>query len=101
MKQVFLPLTAFAVGLLMILPQSLADSGPECAASEGTTPRKIFYSYSTEDQTPANSLNRIAGEIDTGFATPEQAYKSDHHTKAGAVQRSDAYTKRADDSAKS
>ncbi len=43
----------------------------------------------TDEESAAESLNRISGDVDRGYSLPEQTYQSDHHTKAGAFQRSE------------
>ena len=47
----------------------------------------------TDEESAAESLNRISGNVDPrGYASPEQTYRSEHHSKPGAFQRSDEIT---------
>ncbi len=50
------------------------------------TGRSLFV-YETDTQSAADSLNRISGEIDTGFSTGSQSYESDSHYRPGPFGR--------------
>ena len=43
----------------------------------------------TDDSSVSDSLNRISGNIDLGFSTPEQSYNSADHTRAGPFGRAE------------
>ena len=62
------------------------------ASSEASPkdPDDTLFVVSTDDESAAESLNRVSGEIERGISSPEQTYKSSNHTKLGALQRSEA-----------
>ena len=56
---------------------------PLCAsADEAESNRAALFSYETDDKSASDSLNRIAGDIDLGFAGPSQTYKSSNQKNA-------------------
>ena len=57
--------------------------------SNGYAAEDKRFIVETDEESAAESLNRISGDIDRGYALPEQTYQSDHHTKPGAFQRSE------------
>ncbi len=53
--------------------------------------RDDVFSVSTEDLDLSENLNRVAGEIDRGFSSPEQSFSaSDHTAGAGPFAREKA-----------
>ena len=57
--------------------------------SNGRAAEEKQFTVETDEESAAESLNRISGDVDRGYALPEQTYKSDHHAKPGAFQRSE------------
>ena len=53
---------------------------------------KVF-SIETDADSVSESLNRIAGDYDRGYAPKENTYKSEKHAGTGAFQRSEAIEK--------
>ena len=47
----------------------------------------------TSDEDAAESLNRVSGKIDLGFAGEDYAYQSEHHYGAGPFAQSAAKDK--------
>ncbi len=41
----------------------------------------------TDEQSASDSLNRISGNIDTGFSAPENSYESQEHAGAGPFEK--------------
>ena len=58
-------------------------------ASNGYAVEDKQFVVETDEESAAESLNRISGDVDRGYALPEQTYRSDHHTRPGAFQRSE------------
>jgi len=51
------------------------------------------FSVETDEQSASESLDRISGKIDLGFADPTQTYESSDHTRPGPFGRQDAADK--------
>ena len=45
--------------------------------------KEDVFSVSTQDLDSSDSLNRIAGNYDNGYSSPEQSYKPKEHAGAG------------------
>ena len=45
----------------------------------------------TSDEDATDSLNRVAGKIDRGFAAEDYTYKSEHHGRTGPFSYEDQY----------
>ena len=51
----------------------------------------------TDEESAESSLNRVSGgDIDRGYASPDQTYQSEHHDNPGAYQRSEEISARED-----
>lgn len=50
-----------------------------------------MFSVSTDDMDPSESLNRIAGQIDNGYASKEQTYRSESHGSANPLDKDKRY----------
>ena len=51
----------------------------------------------TDEQSARESLNRVSGQIDTGFASEENTYRSDNHYKPGPFGRQEISEKSRSD----
>jgi len=67
----------------------LLDKQPAQQASPKKKEDDTLFVVATDEESAAESLNRVSGDIDLGFSSPEQTYKSTSHTKLGAYQRSE------------
>ncbi len=59
--------------------------------SSGLSPSYAEYLLDvveTDEESTEDSLNRIAGEIDSGFSKPYQSYRSESHKASGPIDRS-------------
>ena len=54
--------------------------------------KEDVFSVSTQDLDSSDSLNRIAGNYDTGYSSPEQSYKSKGQAGAGPFAHERAET---------
>ena len=63
---------------------SLYAEGGGCPLSES---RQKLFEVETTEEDAAESLNRISGDIDRGFSSPEQTYESASHGKAGPLAK--------------
>ena len=54
--------------------------------------KEDVFSVSTQDLDSSDSLNRIAGNYDTGYSSPEQSYKPKEHAGAGPFAHERAET---------
>ena len=52
------------------------DAARQETADNLKSSKQDLFSVSSDELSPSDSLNRISGSIDTGFASPEQSYKS-------------------------
>ena len=85
--------------LMAVTAAARAGVPAELLKKEGPVKRdtkKLFeggesYSYSSDEADSAESLNRVAGEIDLGFAKPEQTFKSSD--QKGPIDRQPTSTK--------
>ncbi|GEM_PF-3086690 len=68
---------------------SIASSAVPREKTRGRAVEDKRFIVETDEESAAESLNRISGDVDRGYALPEQTYQSDHHTKPGAFQRSE------------
>ena len=60
------------------------------------TPKNLkdeSFVVETDETSVSDSLNRISGKIDLGFATPEQTYTSEDHYRAGPFGRAEQQDK--------
>ena len=80
--------SVFAAALIF-----LAASVGAAADSPGPgkkTLQEDVFSVSTEDLDLSESLNRVSGQIDTGYSSPEQSFHSKDHGQAGPFARQKA-----------
>lgn len=96
MKRLFtlhLILLALVVGAACLSgrPASAAQSekaDTTLAADWGTRSLKdSIFVVETDEESAAESLNRISGTIDRGFSTPEQSYDASEKNSAGPLGR--------------
>ena len=73
--------------LLFSVPVFAAED-PLAGAHRSLKDEAFVVETSSEDAT--DSLNRVSGKIDLGFAAPEDTYKSTSHYKPGPFGRSEA-----------
>ncbi len=52
--------------------------------------KEDVFSVSSEDLNSSDSLNRVAGNYDTGYSSPEQSFHSADHGPAGPFAREKA-----------
>jgi len=52
--------------------------------------RDEVFVVETSDEDISESLNRVSGNIDLGFTSEDQTYRSEHHYKAGPFGQADA-----------
>ena len=76
------------LGILTTLP-ALSDEidKPENASKNS---KEDMFAVSADESTASESLNRISGQYDMGFAAPEQSYKSEHQYKPGPFSKAAA-----------
>ena len=77
---------------LLILGLSFFSAGVFCADEEALRgPHKSLkdeaFVAETDQDSVADSLNRISGDIDLGFTDPEQTFKSEDQYKPGPFGR--------------
>lgn len=69
----------FAAAMLLAAAAARADQ----SSAEAELPPRDFsrtlYVVETDSQSASDSLNRIAGDYDRGFATEDQSYDSPNH----------------------
>lgn len=71
------------------LPDEISAEKPK--AEEGAeAERRTLFSVSSDELDPTESLNRVSGEIDLGFAAPSQTYRSPGHYSPGPFSREKA-----------
>ncbi len=100
-------LLLFSFAGFVWVSNGLAATRPSIASS--AVPREKTRGHAVEDkrllvetdeESAAESLNRVSGDVDRGYTLPEQTYKSDHHTKPGAFQRSEEISNQRDSSSR-
>ena len=71
-------------------------SKPETGASKPPKESLINSTFvlETDDESAAESLERISGEIDRGFSSPENTYKSEERPGAGPFAKEKAEEKK-------
>ena len=48
------------------------------------------FVVATDESSATDSLNRVSGQYDLGFAAPDQTYQSEHHYKPGPFGKATA-----------
>ena len=76
---------------LSVLPASadLSDEAHKTEIAAESLKDSVFV-VTADENTSSDSLNRISGHYDLGFAGPSQVYQSDHHYKPGPFARAAA-----------
>ena len=71
-----------------LLPNaSMQNSQPECLIKEDPlAPKPLLYSVSSEDFDSDESLNRVAGNYDTGLVAKEDTYKSKKNERVNPLR---------------
>jgi hypothetical protein len=80
--------------LFFILTQFLLVSplqSAEITDIQKQEPKRALFVVETNEGMAEESLNRISGEIDLGFTTPDQSYKSENHALPGPLAREKEY----------
>ena len=91
MKRLFL-LTLFFLSFtaLAIADDRVGATGQSPLQATQKSLKEQAFVVETDDETATDALNRVSGEIDLGFATPDQTYQSENQTKAGPFGRQEA-----------
>lgn len=72
-------------------PTTPVKTGPETAVPDF---RETLFTLETDEESASESLDRISGHIDRGYAAPEQTYQSENHKlSGGAYQQSEGKSK--------
>ena len=88
--------TAFILSLILLAAPAFAETAekPSVSASDpfgvSRSLRDSVFVVETDDDSARDSLNRVSGEIDLGFTTSDQTFKSEDHHRPGALGRSQA-----------
>lgn len=80
---ILLPLFSFGSALAKESPRETPDPIAEVYSHSLT---ETLFIVETDEESARESLNRVSGEIDLGFSSPEQTYQSDHHTKVDPLK---------------
>ena len=57
-------------------------SSPFIGDSYGASLKESLFVVETDNDSARQSLDRVSGQIDRGFASPDQTYESEHHKKS-------------------
>lgn len=71
------------------IPQKTDEKKDIVKKSEKSKVGRTFV-VETDEHTAAESLDRISGQVDLGFSSPEQAFKSPDHYQPGPFSREKA-----------
>ena len=81
---IFLPLFSFGSGLFA--DESHQDNLDPIAEVYKHSLIESLFVIETDEESAQESLNRVSGNIDRGFSSPEQTYQSEHHTKVDPLK---------------
>ena len=84
MKKIFFFTTAVFIWCLPVI----ADDDPFADVHKSL--KDQAFVIETDDETSRESLDRVSGEVDRGFTTPDQEYESSSHYRAGPFGREEA-----------
>ena len=83
---------------IFILSVSFLVGDPLYAEDKAPAPKESLmnsgFVMETDDQSSAESLERISGKIDTGFSAPENTYKTEERPGAGPFAKEKAEEKK-------
>ena len=96
MKKLFL----LTLGLLSLSTLAAADdrvgaTGQSPLQATQKSLKDEAFVVETDGESATDALNRVSGEIDLGFATPDQTYQSENQTKAGPFARQEVTDSKA------
>ena len=78
---------------LLFLSTSACAYEEDLLASTHRSLKDEVFVVETQEDDATQSLNRVSGNFDLGFAPEEYTYHSDHHYKAGPFGQSEAMDK--------
>ena len=83
--------TLFLAFCLVLLPsRSHADDAAKSDDVSDKTAKRSLYVVETDSSSAMDSLNRVAGpDIDLGFSTKEQSYKTEKRDKINPFSKED------------
>ncbi len=68
-----------SLALIIVFSSPFLSPDVEVGAEEVRSSKKSFFVVSSDEISSADSLNRIAGNASSGFASKEQTYQSESH----------------------
>ena len=74
----FFKYTSIALTLLLVPQFGFAEEADSQQNGTGYHSDRLFV-VETDEESAAESLNRVSGTIDLGFAAPEYTYQSKNH----------------------
>ena len=83
--------SAFAIFFALSVPSFAYDDDPFAAAHKSL--KDQAFVIETDEESSAESLNRISGNIDLGFTLPDQEYESSSHSLPGPFGREETKDK--------
>ena len=96
MKRLFLLTLLFlSFAAIAIADDRVGATGQSPLRATQKSLKDEAFVVETDDESTTDALNRVSGDIDLGFATPDQTYKSENQTKAGPFARQEVADSKA------
>ena len=91
---------SIAASVVVLANEPVGTTGPSSTLSTKKSLKDEVFVVESDENDASDGIDRISGDIDLGFATPDQTYKSENQTKAGPFGRQEAVDS-AEENAKS